>query len=63
MRETYSKRDIVTKLEAFIMFLINGNLTSAAYNKYISSLEEYKSMKIYANDIDTGNLNLNTRRS
>ena len=26
MRETYSKRDLVTKLEAAIMFLIRGSL-------------------------------------
>ena len=63
MRVTYANRDIVTKLESLIMFMIRGNLTLSAYNKYVKSLEEYKGMGLFANDLDTGNLNLNAKKS
>ena len=63
MRETYAQRDIVTKLEAFIMFFIRGNLVYSAYAKYLSKLEESKDSGIFANDIDVGSLKLNAPRS
>lgn len=63
MRESYAKRDIVFKLEAFILFLISGNLSHSTYTKYVASLAEYKGMGLFANDLDTGNLNLNVKRS
>jgi len=54
MRDTYAKRESVIKLESFIMFLIRGNLSYAAYTKYLNTLEEYKTAGLFANDIDTG---------
>ena len=63
MRESYASRDIVIKLEAFILFLIAGNLSLSAYTKYVNNLEEYRSLGLYANDLDIGNLNLNIKRS
>ena len=54
MRETYAKRDTITKLEAFIMFLIRGNLSYAAFTKYLGTLEEYKGAGLFANDLETG---------
>ena len=59
MREVYGRRDLVTKLEAFLMFLIRGNLPMAAYTKYVKTLEEFKGAGLYANDLDTGPLVLN----
>jgi len=63
MREMYATRDTVTKLEAFIMFLIRGTLPYLSYTKYLASMEEYKGSGLYANDLDTGVLNLNAKRS
>ena len=63
MREVYSKRDTVTKLEAFIMFFIRGNLPYFAFTKYLKTLEEMKVSGLYANDINHGNLKLNAPRS
>lgn len=51
------------KLEALIMFLIQGNLSYSFYTKYLGTLEEYKNSGLYANDIDAGMLNLNAKRS
>lgn len=63
MRETYAQRDIITKLEGFIMFLIRGNLPYTHYTKYLTMLEEYKGAGLFANDLDTGSMNLNSKRS
>ena len=62
MRETYGKRDIVTKLEALIMFLIRGNLPYSFYTKYLACLEEFKGAGLFANDLDIGTLNLNSKK-
>ena len=63
MRESYAARDIITKLEGFLMFLIRGNLPYSQYTKYLTALEEYKGAGLYANDLDTGAMNLNAKRS
>ena len=63
MRESYASRDVVTKLEGFIMFLIRGNLPYSQYTKYLTTLEEYKGAGLFANDLDTGSLNLNAKRT
>ena len=63
MRSVYASRDIVTKLEAFIMFLIKGTLPVSHYAKYLINMEEMKASGLYANDLDTGNLKLNDKRS
>ena len=63
MRETYAQRDMVTKLEAFIMFFIRGNLVYSAYTKYLKTFEESKDSGIFANDIEFGSLKLNAPRS
>lgn len=63
MRAKYAARDTVTKLEAFIMFLIRGTLPYSHYTKYLAKLEEMKASGLFANDLDTGLLNLNAKRS
>ena len=41
MRETYGSRDLVTKLEALIMFLIRGNLPITVYMKHLKTMESF----------------------
>jgi len=62
LRASYKDRDIVTKLEAFIMFLIRGTMSYGAYTKYLANLEAMKTSGLFANDLDTGNLKLNDKR-
>ena len=45
------------------MFLIRGNLPFSQYTKYLTTLEEYKGAGLFANDLDTGSMNLNSKRS
>lgn len=37
LRETYAKRDLVTKLESCIMFVIAGNLSAGAFKKHLKT--------------------------
>ena len=64
MRETYASRDLITKLEAFLLFMVKGNLPNSHYAKMIKSWEDLQDAGIYANDLETGNFNvLNAKRS
>ena len=63
MRETYAKRDVVTKLEALIFFMMKGNLPTSHYTKYLKLLEEYKGAGLWANDLDTGSFSLNQKKN
>lgn len=63
MRDSYSKQDLVHKLEALIMFLIRGNLPYSFYTKYLGCLKENKGAGLYANDLEPGMMNLSMKRS
>lgn len=63
MRSTYAGRDLVVKIEALILFMIAKNLPPTALAKYYKTLEEFEGAGLYANDLDTGVLNLNQKKS
>ena len=63
MRANYGSRDLVTKLESLILFMIRGNLPASTYTKHLKTVEEFKESGLYANDLDTGSFALNQKRS
>ena len=62
-RDRYAKRDLITKLESLIMFMIKGSLPATSYAKYLKTLAEYADAGLWANDLDVGNVNLNQKKT
>lgn len=63
MRETYAQRDLVTKLESCIMFVIAGNLSHAAFKRHLKVQAEFIGAGLWANDLDIGSFDLNQKKS
>ena len=58
-KDTYSKRELHEKLEAFILYLVKVHLKASEYRKHCMMVKDYKEEEdIWANDIEVGNMRL-----
>ena len=62
-RAQYAARDLPKKVEALILFLIKGNLGPSMYEKHLKLRKAYQEAGFYANNIEVGNINLNSKKS
>jgi len=56
MIKSFGQRPIHVKVETLVLLLTKRFLPSKMVDKHIERLEEYGKKKLFANNIDTGNL-------